>query len=1028
VPHRTVRYLHEKEMLVDNRLIVFSANFTPTELGRNDNHSYEIQNPADVEAAEAAFSSQWQEDESSSAAGEESWTASDQVVPADLIPLLGRARLNPLQAKALPVVFGSDVGLVVSAPTSSGKTLIGAAAVLKAIRLQRRKAVYITPSRALTRELHGDFDRWREAGIRVALLSGDVDTDMTALARSDLWVSTTEKFESAFRRSSLAEAIADVGCVVVDEVHFLGDPNRGPLLEALLARLRLLSSRTRLVGLSATVANDRQVAGWLNAQLVRSARRPTQLTIQVLGYPAQPRWVDDEKAKDVLTRRIVSDIIEAGGSVAVFCGSKPKARRVAADLASLQDTGDDEHVAAAALASGVGLHYRGLSSLKKTEALFRNRDIGILVATSGVAQGVNLPARAVIMRDTTLGTSPLSTGDARQMAGRAGRAGQEEAGYAFLLCPTDAVTKWRSRLVEGHAVHSHLADGLVDHVLAEVLLGRIRSAQTLREWFAGSFAVHEGGVRHGDAGRHLDDAVDVLVGAGFVAVGEDGDTLCCTELGSVTSRFLMDVQSAARLLSLLPGPDPGGAEEAERRLLSSVAVAARPLRSAYVPPSAVAAARTELPLAWAAALGPDAEPGSIKTLLAAHLALEEPGRLSSPGRVAGISTGELGDLADDLARHLGWLGALGTATQLSWVPAVANDLSGRIRWRAVRPPRGSGRILRSLERRIPADRRARELPRRFVLALETPDDRPRMVSSSTRQPAPPVNLHIAAALSDEDLQVDVRVDEPACLPLRLTAVARTATASSTAQADEWDGAPMHLPFPAGAWECEALTVEVLAYGRNDWDWAGLQLEAPTRPRHGLADFRRAVGLLPATSLVLRRRSWIFGRSRWVEHTAHVVLGSPVPDLAPLALATAGAGDDLARAWRLARRLRITVKTSLPGQELATPVNALRARECTTTSWALCYAAMAAAAGLPSGVVRQQGGGQLVAIVNVGGQWNLVPSDPRAVPMDTSAVWPRDVAGQLRVLRKPFSQSPAAFPRARTAWGFLAQYRSARGIE
>lgn len=102
------------------------------------------------------------------------------------------------------MVFGGDAALVVTAPTGSGKTMIGEASVLKAIRLQQRKAVYITPFRALTRELHGAFERWTSAGIRIAILSGDVDVDMDAVAESDLWVSTTEKFESAFRRSSRA--------------------------------------------------------------------------------------------------------------------------------------------------------------------------------------------------------------------------------------------------------------------------------------------------------------------------------------------------------------------------------------------------------------------------------------------------------------------------------------------------------------------------------------------------------------------------------------------------------------------------------------------------------------------------------------------------------------------------------------------------------------------------------------------------------------------------------------------------------
>ena len=99
VPHRTVRYLHEKEMLVDDRLVVFSANFTPRELGRNDNHAYEIRSTADMVAAEAAFHDQWLLDEALAAAGDEAWRPADEVVPAELSQLLGRTRLNPCKRR-----------------------------------------------------------------------------------------------------------------------------------------------------------------------------------------------------------------------------------------------------------------------------------------------------------------------------------------------------------------------------------------------------------------------------------------------------------------------------------------------------------------------------------------------------------------------------------------------------------------------------------------------------------------------------------------------------------------------------------------------------------------------------------------------------------------------------------------------------------------------------------------------------------------------------------------------------------------
>ena len=199
------------------------------------------------------------------------------------------------------------------------------------------------------------------------------------------------------------------------------------------------------------------------------------MTTQVISYHHSGRWLEDEQSKDVITAEIVAEMDRTAGQVLVFCGSKPKACHTAAALAGIADTNDADQVGIEALKHRVGLHFRGLASLAEAEKRFRARDIPVLVATTTLAQGVNLPARTVVIRDTTLGKDPMTTGDALQMAGRAGRFGQETEGFAFVLVPEGQVADWRRRLADGHVVHSAMAGRLADHVLAEVLLGRIRS-------------------------------------------------------------------------------------------------------------------------------------------------------------------------------------------------------------------------------------------------------------------------------------------------------------------------------------------------------------------------------------------------------------------------------------------------------------------------------------------------------------------------------------------------------------------------
>ena len=196
--------------------------------------------------------------------------------------------------------------------------------------------------------------------------------------------------------------------------------------------------------------------------------------------------------------------------------------------------------------------------------------------------------------------------------------------------------------------------------------------------------------------------------------------------------------------------------------------------------------------------------------------------------------------------------------------------------------------------------------------------------------------------------MDLQIDDVGSLPLRLTAVARSGTASSAAHVEQWDGATISLPLPSGSSLAGLAALDVVAYGRNDWHWVGTRIDVPTKPRDDAEDVRRAVELLPASSLALPRQPRLFGRASWIEHAARVALDGSTEQLQVLARATAGAGDDHTRAWRLARRLRSAV-VPIPGDvDLVTPATALRSGQCGVSSWALCFASAARAARLVCG--------------------------------------------------------------------------------
>jgi helicase len=182
--------------------------------------------------------------------------------------------LRPAQAKAVQSGLLEGTNLLVCTPTASGKTLIAELAMLQAVYEGRGKALYIVPLKALASEKHKDFAA-RYPGVKVALTIGDLDSKEPALADQDIIITTSEKLDSLIRHHT--PWLRDVRVVVVDEIHLLNDPGRGPTLEILITILKKLLKDVQIIGLSATIGNPEELAGWLEAELVEDSWRPVQL-------------------------------------------------------------------------------------------------------------------------------------------------------------------------------------------------------------------------------------------------------------------------------------------------------------------------------------------------------------------------------------------------------------------------------------------------------------------------------------------------------------------------------------------------------------------------------------------------------------------------------------------------------------------------------------------------------------------------------------------------------------------------------
>ncbi len=181
--------------------------------------------------------------------------------------------LTPIQEKAVKAGLLQGKSLLCCAPTASGKTLIASLAI--ATILSRGKAIYLVPLKALAGEKFREYQRLLQGtAYRTILSIGDIDSDSSYLVNYDLLILTTEKLDSLLRHH--VPWLNEVKLVVVDEIHLLHDPSRGPTLEVVLTLLRTLI-QPQIIGLSATVGNPRAMADWLKATLVTDSWRPVEL-------------------------------------------------------------------------------------------------------------------------------------------------------------------------------------------------------------------------------------------------------------------------------------------------------------------------------------------------------------------------------------------------------------------------------------------------------------------------------------------------------------------------------------------------------------------------------------------------------------------------------------------------------------------------------------------------------------------------------------------------------------------------------
>ena len=158
----------------------------------------------------------------------------------------GFEKLYPPQADSVKSGLLDGKSVLVSAPTASGKTLIAILAMLSFLSKNNGKIIYLSPLRALAAEKFTEFKKLEKIAlgkkVKVGISTGDFENIEKNLEKSNVLILTNEKMDSIIRHG--AEWVEEIGLVISDEVHLIGDESRGPTLEMILTQLKLLETKS----------------------------------------------------------------------------------------------------------------------------------------------------------------------------------------------------------------------------------------------------------------------------------------------------------------------------------------------------------------------------------------------------------------------------------------------------------------------------------------------------------------------------------------------------------------------------------------------------------------------------------------------------------------------------------------------------------------------------------------------------------------------------------------------------------------
>ncbi len=492
----------------------------------------------------------------------------------------GFEKLYPPQADSVKSGLLDGKSILVSAPTASGKTLIAMLAMMSYLSKNKGKVIYLSPLRALAAEKFSEFKKLEKVGlgnkIKVGIATGDFENIEKNLEKNNILILTNEKMDSIIRHG--AEWIDEIGLVIADEVHLIGDDSRGSTLEMILTQLKLLETKPQIVGLSATITNSNEIADWLECTLVENSWRPVPLSEGVCdaGKVTMADGTTFEVERSIRGTPIDLGVqsVKDGGQSLVFAETRTRSKSLATKAADaisqilekkemnqLEKTSkkilsENEHTElvktlALLVKKGVAFHHAGLNQNCREiiETEFRHGTIKLLSSTPTLAAGVNLPARRVVISNVNrynakVGANrPISILEYKQLCGRAGRPQYDDYGESIIVGNgnTDDLIDYYIH-GEPEPIESKITDdkSLRTHLLSVIVTNPGIKKEEILEFFLQTL----GGMQSRKATVKFAIDISLRFLSSQYLIIKKGERYAATEFGKKTSMLYIDPLTA----------------------------------------------------------------------------------------------------------------------------------------------------------------------------------------------------------------------------------------------------------------------------------------------------------------------------------------------------------------------------------------------------------------------------------------------------------------------------------------------------